>query len=110
MKKHDISKLPKWAEQEINSLRANVEYWKGMVTSCEKGETNIYAEVAHVGEAAPIYLPDRTSIYFRFGKHSHINVWMRDGWITVNGSIGSGILVKPDASNQIMIRPEREVR
>lgn len=62
MKEHNLDKLPKWARQEIETLKSNIAHYKGVAKEI-KGDkkTNTYIS-DHINN--PIPLPNDARIIF----------------------------------------------
>ena len=59
---HNIESLPKWAQQEISRLNANVEYWKRLALPVTVGESN--TKVITYGVEGDISLPNSSKVRF----------------------------------------------
>ena len=108
MKEYDINKLPKWAKQEIETLRNNVESWKRKAHEI-KGDkkTNVYISNFM---SDPIPLPNDSSIIFvvnpdRSLKTQQIQVKVVDDMIEVYGC--EQLNIKCSASNMCYIKSRR---
>ncbi len=64
--KRDLSKLPKWAQHEIQRLSANVDWWKLKFEATLGGEGSTGVAVRTVDKEMP--LPEGTEVLFTVGK------------------------------------------
>ncbi len=62
----DLSKLPKWAQQKIQKLRADVIWWKGKFEATLGGEGSTGVAVRTADGLMP--LPEGTEVVFAVGE------------------------------------------
>ena len=94
-----ISRLPKWAQNEVSRLRADVEYYKKQLAAVV-GETKTIIEVdpPYSREDHPRkYLPERAQIEFTLPS-GKITVSLRDSLVHLYTDHGR-IALYPVASN-----------
>lgn len=100
----DVSKLPKWAQQKIDTLERDVAHWKEKATA---GPEESDTFVAFSSERRP--LGKRAYIEFQVlpGHRGQITAYLDDdaGELVIHG--GDRIMVLPQASNAIRLRMER---
>lgn len=111
MAKNDATKLPKWAQEELVSLRRQVaddrHYWKNKALEAASVATSNTQLVTHYGEE-PRALPNNTAVRFVLGDASErewVEVVIRDGKLHVMG--GDCLQVLPVASNVVQILSKR---
>lgn len=95
---NDITKLPKWAQREIERLAANVAYWEAIATAGP--ETSNTKVRRHGGDT---YLGDSPRIEFMLDDGTTIEAHTTGGGLRVSSSMGRGINVLPQASNSILV-------
>ena len=98
----DVTKLPKWAQDHIRALT-----WAAQERDSALHRQMI-EDVSRVKVAyKPIYFPEHTNFGFVFGAESHhneVHVGFRGEWVDVR-TTGSRMVVRPEASNVIHVRP-----
>lgn len=101
----DLTKLPKWAQQEIERLQHDLEWAKGKLTAGpEDSDTfaNPYSDATPLGKGTII-------AFHTDEKGSYFNVRMREnGELDIHYSPRGGaqaIGVVPSASNSVRLRP-----
>jgi hypothetical protein len=105
--KEDINKLPKWARQLIEKLKADVSFYNERLSELKgEGETNVYIQE---GIDTPIPLPKDSRIIFKVDNqddiHNQIMVNIIDENI-VEVRSGRSIKIIPRVSNSIYIEKE----
>jgi hypothetical protein len=103
MAEHDLSKLPKWAQQEISRLRANEKHLRRRIEAGPE-DSNVFAEPY---SDSPTPLGKDTTIEFRFGDgwHQKFKVDLVGEYLEIYG--GNTLQVEPQASNVVRIRPKQ---
>lgn len=103
-----LAKLPKWAQDHIQTLKRDVRFWKDRCMASEAGETRIW--ITHGFGAGEVrkYLPDDT-ITFAAGPDDRDVIDVRhdnsdEGQLYVYGGNGKGLLITPWSSNVCKIR------
>lgn len=101
----DISKLPKWAREELEGLRERVaaddHYWKSKALEAANATASNTQLVTHYGEE-PRALPNDTAIRFVLGDDGGwVEVGIRNGHLQVMG--GTCLQIRPTASNVVLI-------
>jgi len=107
MENDKFFKLPKYAQNEINKLRNDVEYYKKKVNQIEgKEETNVYLTEGRIDNARP--LPKNSQVMFVIKPeeklYQQIEVRIREGRLEVSGY--RTLRIEPRASNVIHIFQE----
>jgi len=109
MKTHDISKLPKWAEQEILLLTSNLEYYKNKAKEI-KGEKKTDTYLSQ-GINEPLPLPNNSHVIFVINSSRSITTQQIQVRVVDNGIEISGcdrLVIKPHASNTCRIESKRD--
>lgn len=102
---HDRSKLPRWAQSELEVLAADVAYWKGKANA---GPDDSDTFVMHADDddqplgRQPVV---RFQVSGANRLRDSIQVYVDGDSIRVRG--GDTIQVEPQASNVVRIRQER---
>jgi hypothetical protein len=103
----DYSKLPKWAQSEIETLQSNVRHYRSQLESAVEGET----EVWYRGNREMQALPAETVVYFNLNGHGApdsvrskgVACYARDGRLIVH-DVGIGqIDIRPEGGNRVTI-------
>lgn len=101
----DLSKLPRWASDEIRRLEADARKHEREAAAMGSPEARI---VANPYDPAAIGLDERTTVRFKFAnsngfvpEEGFIDVSIRDGVLKVNAS--DILMVQPWASNDLHI-------
>jgi len=97
MRTHDITRLPKWAQDEFLRLQYNEVYWKKKATA---GPEDSNTFIQHYPENRP--LGDSPRIVYRWGDQE-VMVCIMDGHLRVEAQHGA-LHVIPSASNSIRLR------
>lgn len=103
VKDHDVSKLPKWARQEIERLTRDVEHLSAKLSAGPEN-SNTFAD-PYSDSKRPLGLD--TAVEFVLdqkrwdGRGSRIRVALQDGVLNVNGD--DQLLVMPRAANTLLI-------
>lgn len=105
----DVSKLPKWAQTELNRLKNDLTATQeALETALGKVQSPIeidpyFGDYSSEKTKRPrAYIPARECIRFRLNDDQYIDVTLRDHGLHVSGgSIGSGdeLVIRPQASN-----------
>lgn len=100
----DVTKLPKWAQQRIATLEANVEYqMRQAYEATTPGASDTYVD--NLGPESELRgLPVGARIRFHVGK-TRYSVYVQDGELHVR-SDGDPLRIKPWACNSITIKTE----
>ena len=97
----DVTKLPKWAQQEISRLTANEKYWQNKAMEMETGDTNVFQQ--DLMDRRPM-MRDSTIIFVT--DDTEFQIGFRGGELQVMtlGSKGKDRLaVRPQSSNVIVL-------
>ena len=96
----DVTKLPKWAQQEIGRLERDLEDARRRLSEGPM-DSNTFADPY---SESPRPLGRDTLIEFRAGETfgERFRVYLRDGVLEVGG--GDGVAVLPRASNVVEIK------
>ena len=97
------NKLPKWAQDQLQQLRWAAEEREKALNR------QVQAEKSRVQIAYDkVYFPDHTTFAFNFGENDEIHVGFnyRMDKLRVSATGGS-LLVLPDSSNTISVKPDR---
>ena len=101
----DVTKLPKWAQQEISRLERDLAYARAKLAAGPE-DSNTFAEPYG---AAPRPLGTGTLIRFQLGDPEdwggYIDAHIEGDRLVVHS--GHSLSVKPWASNVIHVKPER---
>lgn len=102
-----FERLPKWAQQEIRRLEADLKYYKEKMMAGP--ESNTFADPY---SGAPRPLGTDPTILFVLGEDRREELRCRidtdhkgRAWLEVNG--GDSLIVQPQAGNAVRLRPER---
>jgi hypothetical protein len=107
-KTHDISTLPRWAQDRMALQETNIAYWKGKCESALTGQTECFYDLGSQlhGEQA---LPKGASVIVRvpFGE---ARMHARRGCIEVytSGHRAGDLCLKPLSSNHFLLVFHRE--
>lgn len=97
---NDVTKLPKWAQREIERLGRDVEYWKAKATA---GPDNSDTFIAQHPVDTP--LGDSPRIRFVLPNGGRIEAHIVEDHLQVRSEGSSGALhVVPSAANSIRLR------
>jgi len=100
---HDRSKLPKWAQREIERQERDIAYLQGKLAAGPEN-SDTFADPYSEGAMRP--LGRGTTVEFRINPQSKIRCRVmnthRGPVLDVNGDVG--IYIEPTASNAIRIR------
>jgi hypothetical protein len=101
----DLSRLPKWAQNEIRLLRREVTHWKERA-SVGPDDSNVFA---HPYSQAPLPLGLNADVEYDLGDfHLRISVTPDHAGLSVMSTGSHGFLsVRPQASNVVEIREEK---
>lgn len=101
----DVSKLPKWAQQRIRKLEADVTYWQGKASVGPEESDTFRHEYGERGADAGQPLGAGANIRFEVDENRRLFARLRGGALEVHAS-GRGfaaLQVKPVASNVVRI-------
>ena len=98
-----IEKLPKWAQQYIDVLRKNVDWYKGHLDKMEAGNTDIQWELG-IDDTANI--PTRARVLFTTDG-GVLECVIRDGHLYIRGAGTERPVVRSEAYNVIQVDAER---
>lgn len=116
---HDITKLPRWAQQRIAMLERDVAWWQGKATAGEAEPTNTYIDRLIGGPEERRYLPDGEQVTFELpdttagpgtppsGPWVHritVRVHHDRGFLDVSDATGGALVVQPQSSNVVRIK------
>lgn len=101
---NDRSKLPKWAQQELDRLDSAVEYHKSrLAESLGQGAESSDTEVYMGYKEKPVGLPDGTPVHFKL-SYGRVGVRVKDGKLEVSGlGVGGGLAIFPHVSNLVNV-------
>jgi hypothetical protein len=100
-KENDYSKLPKWAQSEIDVLKKNIEHYKEQFRQMSEKDTNTF--MTRGLRDNDVGLPRDSSIRFVFGLRKEIDVRIdMDNNLYVSGL--DTLQIIPWASNVVKIR------
>lgn len=98
----DVNKLPRWAQNRIEKLEADVAYWEGRVVEAETGETNTFLGDWPVNKG----LPNDSRIVFNL-PGGQVDVQIKDDHLRVMARGGGSLEIQPHVSNVIHIKTGR---
>jgi hypothetical protein len=99
MTQDKLSKLPKWAQDEINQRQAKIEYLEQMLSEFNgKTETNTF--IRHLLISNP--LPNNSDVEFYIGKNK-LSVRVDGDCIAIRSNSNNDMLIMPRASNSFNI-------
>lgn len=102
--KEDISKLPRWAQQRIKSLTAEVERQQELLSVTPPEATNVVV-ADHMDERG---LPQNARIRFRLGRvQVEVGHQFKDDLALNVRSLDGRLVVEPQVSNVICVRVKR---
>ena len=96
---NEIQKLPKWAQSNIKTLMANVEYYKKKSEEIAgESETNTFID----SYPTKLPLPSNSRIAFKFEK-GEIICYSKNDSLELHANYGgnSEFVIKPDISNGV---------
>jgi hypothetical protein len=113
---NDESKLPRWARQELDSLRAEVARVSGQLATlrgeCEQSDTSVLATGRGRATTDELWLPNGSEVgFYVAGSHGwrngrvRIDCAVRAGQVRVMGD--DSIVVLPQSSNVVTIGAAR---
>lgn len=80
----DVTKLPQWAQQRIQTLEANITYYREREREVgTPGESD--TEIVRYADGENVSLPSGERIRFKLSKNDHVDVYIKDGRLTVHG-------------------------
>lgn len=102
----DVERLPKWAQDRISQLEADVEYWKRLATAGPEDSDTFVRHYAD--DDKPLGAGQRISFRWTDGRgewpgFTEIEAYIDGDHLTVRASNG-GLYVQPSASNSIRVR------
>jgi hypothetical protein len=101
MSERDESRLPRWAQTELTSLRANLIAAQTEIAAMT-GEWATAVQIDPYPGEPPRYLCDRAVIRYHVGGRNYIEVTLREGELQVSGDQRLAIL--PWAANSLKVR------
>lgn len=115
---HDEKKLPKWAQDRIETLRRDVARWQGIAYDVAESEAGTRIEIDPSVmrlRAERQFIPEGSTIRFYFhtpeedkrweGDHRHyIDISLESGSLVCRSK--RGVAVRPYSSNMLFLRPE----
>jgi hypothetical protein len=104
MSKENIEKLPKWAQQTISKMEANIVYWKkkALAAAGEEGETNTKLYLHNHEPGLP---PDSIILFKLSNGNAHVRV--KDGNLYLYFPSGYPTII-PDSSNTFYVEMKPE--
>jgi hypothetical protein len=103
---NDIAKLPKWAQNEIEILRRDLNSAKNEVNQLREkafGGSGIVAIEEYEIDGPNTFLPDTASIVFSLGGEWWEKITVRRNGTSVDVMGGADIIVRPEVSNVVSI-------
>lgn len=103
----DVTKLPKWAQDEIRRLRTSVEYWEAQVTQGPE-DANTFLSIRG-DKLRPLGRNESVVFDFEGGFEVRARLIKQPGrpeYLDIT-SVDSGLSVQPQSSNVIKVAPER---
>lgn len=98
----DISKLPKWAQAEIERLNADVRYLEEKIAALSSDSSKVYARITWERN---LHLPTESVVTFVVGDHE-IDVRLSEvGGSHLEVQCHGRVSVEPRASNCFDVRP-----
>lgn len=97
---NDLTKLPKWAQQEIDRLQRNVEHWKAKATA---GPDTSDTWIEHHAGRTP--LGTNVHVVFTLPGGHELMAYREGHELRVSGDGHNAIAVVPQASNVVKVRP-----
>lgn len=102
---HDVSKLPRWAQQRIEQAEATAKWWHDKVAKVEAGDAAIWLRhgmqedipLAGANEVIRFALGEQDAIDVSFDPHGP-GLRIARAW-------GGGISVRPHVTNVILVDP-----
>ena len=101
----DITKLPKWAQNEIHRLAANAEHYKKAAMEMDIGESNVYQRDYGGFPDNDRRAMKRDSHILFVTENAEFDVGFRDGVleVTSTGRLSDRLIVRPISSNVVAI-------
>ena len=98
--KHDETKLPKWVQEKLMMLRADVARANKTIKELTKPAENarITYRAGYWEEKA---LPDDTQISFKLGNGMEVNVLLHNDEVRIYGS--GSIAIEPKTDNSVYV-------
>lgn len=96
----EINKLPKWAQNRLNNIEKDIQYWKdkAMEVSGEK-ETNVYID--HYPPNQTQNLPADSRITFKL-EDGEINIQHKDNSLEIHSnSYNKSLAITPSVTNVV---------
>ena len=106
MTNEQFFKLPRYAQNEINRLRNNVDYFEEKLNQLKgKEKTNVFFSEGGAGERP---LPRRSRVTFKLGEHwnEKVDVYMNEEKKYLRISLDD-MIVSPVASNVIRVSKKK---
>jgi hypothetical protein len=102
MRKHDITKLPRWAQDQIARLEYDIRYLEGKLQRQQDGNTDVFYELGFDGRRQP--LPPGSTLICRTPKGT-VSMNTRKGRIEVyaSGQAVGSMHIKPLAANHFVV-------
>lgn len=98
---NDITKLPKWAQTEIERLQADLDYYREKLRQVGDGDTEVWVRSHAIGEHEP--LPRGTHIIFKL-PNGGTEVSAVGETLELYGRSGGSLAVLPRSSNVAWVR------
>ncbi len=108
MRKHDVTTLPKWAQDRMGVLERDIEHYKAVAYETNQGDTDIYIRR---GLDERYYLPRYSKVTFVIDedKGERISVGITDSWAfgksvaVIAEGASSTLLTHPQSGNVINV-------
>lgn len=101
MRNHKIESLPKWAQQRLETLARDVQYWKLKSQQIVEGDTNVF--LRDYSGPPPYQTPMQRDAHVIFATdEGQIHIGFRDGELEVSGD--EPLAVEPRSSNLVRLR------
>lgn len=114
MKQHDVTKLPKWAQDRMRVLERDIDHYKQVAYDTGHGDTDIYIRR---GLDERYYLPRYSKITFVIDedKGERITVGKTESWafgqsVQIMAEGASSTLLSHPQSGNVMIVTNKDVR
>lgn len=99
---YDLTKLPKWAQNEIDRLQRNVEHWKAQALA---GPETSDTWIEHHAGRGRTPLGEGVHVVFTLPGGHELQVYREGHQLRIAGDGHSAIAAVPQASNVLWVRP-----
>jgi hypothetical protein len=87
---HDVTKLPQWAQRQLDAAESSAEYWRTKARLAESGDTEVFIRSNTRFASDALGLPPESTIQFMLRNQDgedigRFDVRIKDGLLEVTG-------------------------